>query len=320
MDSPVARPYHRVHDQTVPARVSACASPIERAMTDAALVQPRNRAILLMITAILCFTLMDASAKALAQRIGIVPTVWARYAGQMVLVLVLVAPRLRSVVHTHHPWLQFLRSVLLMSATALFFTGISLIPLTDAAALMAMNPVLITLGAALFLGESLGPRRIAGIAFALVGAMIIIRPGSDVFSVAALLPLGAAACYSAYSLLTRRLGPDEDVWTSLFYTGLVGTILLTLVVPAFWRMPDAAGWGLIGLITLFGTFGQLALIRAFSLGEASMLAPYSYTGLVFAAAWGALFFAELPDFWTICGALVIAGAGLYVWHRETYRR
>lgn len=289
-------------------------------MSDLSITGTRNRAILLMIAAIFCFTLMDACAKALVPRIGLLPTVWARYAGQMLLVLVLIAPRLHKVVRTRQPVLQFLRSILLMSATAFFFTGVSLIPLSDAAALMAVNPVLITLGAALFLGEPLGPRRIGGIIAALIGAMIIIRPGSAVFSLAALLPLAAAACYSTYSLLTRRLGPDEDVWTSLFYTGLVGTVLLTIAVPFFWHPPDPAALALIGLITLFGTFGQLALIRAFSQGEASMLAPYSYTGLLFAALWGAFFFAELPDFWTIFGALVIAGAGLYVWHRETYRR
>ncbi len=289
-------------------------------MSARAKTESRNHAILLMVVAIFCFTLMDVSAKALAPRIGVLPTVWARYTGQMALVLVLIAPRLKTVVRTTQPVLQILRSILLMSATAFFFTGISLIPLSDAAALMALNPVLITLGAALFLGEPLGVRRISGIIVALIGALIIIRPGSSVFSLAALLPLAAAGCYSAYSLLTRRLGPDEDVWTSLFYTGLVGTVLSSIVVPFVWHTPDLIAWGLIGLITLFGTFGQLALIRAFSQGEASMLAPYSYTGLLFAALWGALFFSEMPDIWTILGALVIASAGLYVWHRETFRR
>lgn len=280
----------------------------------------RNRAILLMILAVFCFSLMDASVKALAPRIGVLPALWARYAGQMALVLILVAPRLTRVVRTRYPVLQVLRSVLLMCATGFFFLGLSRIPITDAAALMSVNPVIITLGAALFLGEALGPRRIAGIAAALIGAMIVIRPGSAVFSPDALLPLAAACCYSAYALLTRRVGPGEDVWTSLFYTGLVGTILLSLAVPAAWQAPGAVGWALIASIAFFGTAGQMALIRAFSQGEAAMLAPYSYSGLIFATAWGALFFAEWPDLWTVSGALVIAGAGLYVWHRETYRR
>jgi drug/metabolite transporter (DMT)-like permease len=282
--------------------------------------QTRNRAILLMLGAILCFSMMDATVKALAPKVGVLPALWARYAGQMLLVLALFAPHLREVARTRYPILQFLRSLLLMSATAFFFTGISLIPLSDAAALMAVNPVLITLGAALFLGEALGPRRIAGIVVALIGAMIVIRPGSEVFSPAAFFPLAAAVCYSGYALLTRRVGPDEDVRTSLFYTGVVGTCLLTAAVPFAWEPLDSSAVLLMAMVAAAGTAGQMLLIRAFSQGEAAMLAPYSYAGLIFAAVWGLVFFAEIPDRWTIAGALVIAGAGLYVWHRETYRR
>jgi drug/metabolite transporter (DMT)-like permease len=280
----------------------------------------QNRAILLMITAIFCFSIMDATVKALAPNVGVLPALWARYAGQMLLVFVLVLPRLTTVVRTKYPGFQFLRSILLMSATACFFTGLSLIPLSDAAALMSTNPMLVTLGAALFLGEKLGVRRVAGIVAAMIGALIIIRPGSDVFSAAALFPLGAAVCYSAYALLTRRVGADEDVWTSLFYTGFVGTVLLSILVPFQWQTPNATDVALMMIVAVAGTIGQLALIRAFSIGEAAMLAPYSYAGLAFAAFWGVIFFSEIPDFWTIVGSLVIASAGLYVWHREARQK
>lgn len=279
-----------------------------------------RHAILLMIAAIFCFTLMDAGVKALAPRVGVLPSLWARYAGQMLLVFLLVLPRLRQVAQTNMPGLQILRSLMLMGATAFYFLGLSLIPITEAAALMSVNPVLITLGAGLFLGERLGPRRLFGIAVALCGAVLVIRPGSDVFSTAALAPLAAAVCYSGYALLTRRVGSGEDVWTSLFYTGLVGTLVLSCVVPFAWVTPDGPALLLMMVVIGFGTVGQLCLIRAFSQGEAAMLAPYSYTGLIFAALWGILFFAELPDGWTISGALVIAGSGLYVWHRETRSR
>lgn len=280
----------------------------------------RARAILLMVSAILCFTLMDAIAKSLAGRIGVVPTIWVRYAGHMAFVLILTLPRLATVAQTRHSGLQILRSLLLMAATGFFFTGVSRVPLSDAAALMSTNPVLITLGAALFLGEALGIRRVAGIAVALLGALIVLRPGSEVFSPAALYPLAAAACYSAYALLTRKVGANEDVWTSLFYTGLVGTLVLSAVVPFYWRQPDATAWALMCGLAVAGMVGQVFLIRAFSIGEASMLAPYSYLGLIFATLWGFLFYGEVPDRLTILGALVIAGAGLYVWHRETFRR
>lgn len=289
-------------------------------MTTPSLTLGQSRAILLMIGAIFCFSVMDATVKGLAPRIGVVPSLWVRYLGQMLVVVVLVLPRLHMVVRTQYPVLQFLRSVLLMCATGFFFTGLSRIPISDAAALMAVNPVLITLGAALFLGEPLGPRRITGIAVALCGALIIIRPGSAVFTLDALFPLAAACCYSAYNLLTRRVGRDEDPWTSLFYTGLVGTVILSLAIPFQWA-PIEGGrtWMLIVMVAVFGTLGQLALIRALMVGEASMLAPYAYTGLLFSTFWGFAFFAEIPDIWTVCGALVIAGAGLYVWHRETRR-
>lgn len=289
-------------------------------MTAPALPAVQSRAILLMIAAIFCFSVMDASVKALAPQIGVLPALWVRYLGQMLLVLLLVLPRLHRVIRTRYPMLQFLRSVLLMCATGFFFMGLSRIPISDAAALMAVNPVLITLGAALFLGEPLGPRRIAGIVVALCGAMLIIRPGSAVFTLDALYPLAAAACYSAYNLLTRRVGRDEDPWTSLFYTGLVGTVILSLAVPLQWSpIETTQTWVLVAMVAGFGTLGQLALIRALIGGEAAMLAPYAYTGLVFATVWGLAFFNEIPDIWTLAGALVIAGAGLYVWHRETRR-
>jgi drug/metabolite transporter (DMT)-like permease len=271
-----------------------------------------------MMLAIFCFTLMDASVKALAPRTGVMTALWARYTGQMLAVTLLVLPRLTQVVRTQYPVQQVTRSLMLMGATAMFFTGLSLIPLSDATALMALNPVLITLGAALFLRETLGPRRVVGIVIALVGALIVIRPGSDVFAPAAFLPLAAAVCYSGYVLLTRKLGPSEDPWTSLFYTGLVGTVVFSAIVPFFWQTPDLIGWLLIGAIAMFGTTGQMFLIRSVSMGEAAMLAPYAYCGLIFAALWGFVFFSEVPDSWTIIGALVIVSAGLYVWYRETF--
>lgn len=278
-----------------------------------------GRAIGLMILAILAFSLMDVTVKALAPRVGVLPTLWARYAGQMLIVFLLALPHLRSVMRTEYPLLQFLRSLALMCATGFFFLGLTTLPLTDAAALMATNPVFITLGAVLFLGEKVGLHRSVAILAALVGAWIVIRPGSDIFTPAALSPLAAAMCYSAYALLTRRVGRSESPWTSLFYTGLVGTVILSLAVPfsGTVTMPDNTSWTLIAALAGFGTLGQLLLIRAFAAGEAAMLAPYSYIGLVFATLWGIVFFAEWPDARSIFGMVVIAGAGLYVWNRET---
>jgi drug/metabolite transporter (DMT)-like permease len=275
------------------------------------------RAILLMVSAVFCLSVMDAFVKAASPVIGVLPALWARYAGQMFVVLILVAPRLRQVARTDMPGLQFARSLLLLAATFLFFTGLSRIGLAEATAVMVLNPLFITLGGAFFLGEALGPRRLGAIAVALGGAMLVIRPGSSAFDPAALYPLGGALCFASYSLITRAVGGREDVWTSLFYTALVGGCVMTLATPFFWTWPGAFGASMMAGIALAGTLGQLLLIQAFTSGEAGMLAPFGYSGLIFATLIGLVVFSEVPAPLTIVGGGLIVAAGLYVWRRET---
>lgn len=278
---------------------------------------PTSKGILLMLAAIALFTGMDAIAKGLVAEYPTLQVVWARYTGQTVLVALWLAPRLRQLLRTRYPKMQALRSAFQFGATAFFFFSIGWIGLAEATAITDINPVLITLGAAVFLGEKLGPRRIIGVLVALCGAMIIIRPGSAVFSLTALLPLGCAICYAGYAIATRWVGRNEDAWTSLIYAALLGTLLTSAIMPFVWQ-PIAAGDVLRFLALGFlGAGAQFLLIRAFTTAEVSAIAPFGYMGIVFATFWGALFYDEFPDRWTIIGALVIVGAGLYVWHRET---
>jgi len=279
-----------------------------------------TRGIALMLCAILLFSCMDVMAKAMSQTIDPVQAIWARYSGQTLIVAILIAPRAATVLRAKYPKLQFLRSVFLLGSTVSFFYALAYLELAEAAAIMSLNPVLITLGAALVLGEKLGIRRLTGIAVALIGALIIIRPGSAVFTPAALLPLCAALCYSAYALTTRFVGRDEDVWTSLFYTAVLGAVVTTLILPFYWRTPDPMTLAMMIVIGGFGAVSQMLLIRALSLAEASLIAPFAYCGLIFAVLWGFLLFDEVPDAMTLLGALVIAAAGLYVWHRERQPR
>ena len=272
--------------------------------------------VLLMIGAMFVFTLMDAVAKVLTQEIGVWPTLWIRYLGQAVLVFLIVLPRFGKIVKTSFPLLQLARSVFLMCATMCFFWGISNIGLAEATAIMDISPVLITLGAVLFLGERIGIRRVIGIIGALIGAMIVIRPGSDVFSVYALFPLGAAICYSGYNIITRFVGAREDPWTSLFYTALFGAIVFSAIVPFYWQPLSAFTITLMAALSVMATLAQWLLIKALSLGEASLLAPIGYIALIFATLWGFLLFGDLPDQWTVIGALVIVASGVYVWLRE----
>ena len=139
-----------------------------------------GRGILLMLLAIATFTSMDALAKTLIASYPTLQVVWARYTGQTVIVALVFLPRLGRLLRTRYPGLQALRSLLQFGATAFFFFSLGHIGLAEATAITDLNPVLITLGAALFLGEKLGPRRLLGVFVALTGALIIIRPGADV--------------------------------------------------------------------------------------------------------------------------------------------
>ncbi|TNF23179.1 MAG: DMT family transporter [Rhodobacteraceae bacterium] len=276
------------------------------------------RGILLMVGTMLFFSIMDVFAKELGQRVGVATTLWARYAGQTLVVLVLVAPRLGPTLRTRYPLLQLLRSMSLFAATFCFFMGLARIGLAENTAIMDLNPVLITLGGALFLGERIGLRRALGIAAALIGALIIIRPGSAVFSPAAIFPLCAALCFSTYALITRFVGRDEDAWTSLLYTAAFGAVVMTALLPVLGRMPqDGLSFVLIGAIGFIAAAGQLMLIRALQITEAGVIAPFTYCGLLFATLWGAVIFDEIPDAPTLVGATIIVVSGLYVWYRET---
>ena len=272
--------------------------------------------ILLMIGAVFCFASMDATAKYLMKEIGPAQTIWARYTVQALLVTVLILPKINIYGKTKYPKLQFVRSVALMMATTLFFFAFSRLGLAEASAIFNISPVLITLGAFLFLREQIGPRRVIGILVSLLGALIIIRPGSGVFTIYAILPLGAAIFYSTYSLATRFVGTDESPWTSLFYSAIFGAICYSIYIVFHWNPMSNNALLLTIIIGLFGTAGHICLIRALTLGEASLVAPFIYTNLLFTTIWGFVLFGNFPDFWTIVGALIIVAAGIYVWARD----
>ena len=279
-------------------------------------LSPTVQGILLIVTSIFLLSVMDALAKGLAQRLDVFQVVWARYTSQTLVAVLILLPRLKTVVRTRHIGMQLIRSAFLFGATVCFFFGIVRVGLAQASAIMEINPMLITIGAFVLLGEPFGIRRALGVSVGLLGALIIIRPGSEVFSLAALFPVVAAFLNAGYSLTTRFLGREESIWTSFLYSTAIGTLVASLIVPWFWTRPEPFDWLLMMLIGVFGGAGHLCLIRAFSVAEAGAIAPISYGGIVFATFWGFMLFDEYPDIWVYAGAVVIIGAGIYVWYRE----
>jgi drug/metabolite transporter (DMT)-like permease len=287
-------------------------------VSDAALAPAGNRrGILYLAVAIFAFTAMDAVAKHLVGLYPAVEVIWARNIGQLIFVVLYLNHRLGQALVTRLPGWHFARSLTQLGATTFFFLSLTHMGLAEATALADINPVLITLGAALFLGESLGRARIIGVVLAGLGALIVIRPGMGVFSLAAVLPLLCAVSYAANMLLTRHVGRRESPWAAMFYAALFGALVTSAILP-FDFQPIAAGdivWFVI--LGLLGSVAQLLTIRAFSLTEAAALAPFGYLDMVFATLWSITLFGAWPDGPTLVGALVIALAGLYVWRSET---
>jgi drug/metabolite transporter (DMT)-like permease len=280
-----------------------------------------RKGILMMLLAVLCFATMDALAKGLMQKYPAPQVVWARFAGQALLVSLYIGPRrLLPTLNSPYPLIHLARSACQLGSTAFFFISLRYIGLAEATALAEVSPMLITLGAALFLGERISRYRVIAVCAALIGALIIIRPGSGVFSAAALLPIAAAAAYAGNGLLTRLVGQKEGPSTAMLHAAVFGTLVTGLALPFFWHPVAANDLPMFIILGLLGTAAQLCVINAFSLAEASVVVPFGYIGTVIATFWGLVIFGEFPDLFTIIGALVIVGAGLYVWMRESARK
>ena len=277
-----------------------------------------GRGVLLYSAAIFLFALMDCVAKWMMDYYEPFMVVWARYASQMFWTIILFAPRLIRLMRTRHLGLQLLRSAFLFGGTICFFSSLNHLKLAEAVAIFEVSPLLITAFSVVVLKEVVGIRRWAGVMIGLCGALIIIRPGTEVFQPAALLPVLAATSFAAYTIATRFLGQDEPPATSFIYTTLIGTIVASFLLPGAWTMPQVEHVPVLATFGVIGGIGHYLLIMAFTATQASVLAPFSYFGLVFATVFGLIFFSETPDFWTIIGAAVIVGAGLYVWYRENY--
>jgi drug/metabolite transporter (DMT)-like permease len=162
----------------------------------------------------------------------------------------------------------------------------------------------------------LGRARIVGVLAALVGALVITRPGMGVFSLAALLPLACAFFFAANMLLTRLVGAQESPWASMFYAALLGSIVTSALLPWDWRPVPVSDFLPFAVLGGLGALAQLFMIRAYSMTEAAVLAPFGYLDMVFAMCWSIAAYGVWPDGFTLTGALVIALAGLYVWQQE----
>ena len=287
--------------------------------TLASQVSESRRGILWFLFAVLVFSTMDVVAKHLTAHYPIPQIVWARHTLPLLVLAVVLNRRLPGFMTSRRVGLQVARSCLLLGASVCFYFALRVLTLADATAVTFVGPLLAVAMSVPLLGEWVGPRRWTGVLIGFVGALIIIRPGTGVMEFAAFLPLGAALCFALYQIATRRLRGIDDPVTTLAFMAVTGTVVTSAIVPFFWILPDLAGGLLMGSLGMLGTTGHFALIKAFESAPVSVIAPFDYTALIWAALFGYFIFNEMPDTFTILGALVITGSGLYILRRESVR-
>ncbi|PKO62827.1 MAG: EamA/RhaT family transporter [Betaproteobacteria bacterium HGW-Betaproteobacteria-18] len=268
--------------------------------------------ILLIILTALTFASLDTVTKHATKLVPVLMLLWFRYAFQAVVTFALRFPVQKTrLFATPNPRFQALRGVLLLTTSACSFFGLQYLPVGEFTAMAMLSPMVATAMAAWALKNHVSPRRWVLMALGLLGVLLVVRPGGQVFGWALLFPVVLVTAYAWFQVLTSRLSGDENPYTTHFYTGLVGAVVMTPIMLFSW---DSAAllryWYWFVLVGFLGTFGHLMLIRAFNRANAVVLTPYLYTQIAFATLLGWLVFRHVPDGLAWAGIAVIATSGV----------
>jgi len=271
------------------------------------------------LLAIGLFAAMDTIGKVLMARYSFQQVVWARYFFQCALML-LCLPwlGLPGLLRTRRHALQIGRGLLLLVATGCMYGAIRVVPLADAYTITFVAPLLVTALSVPLLKERVGWRRWSAVVVGFIGVLIVIRPGFGEVPWQLLLPLVTAACFALYQILTRLISVDpcETPFVMLFYLAWVGAAAMTLIVPFSWQPVALADWPWLVAIGGIGALGHLILIRALVIAPASLIAPFTYSQIIWALIAGYFVFGDRPDRWMLLGCTVIVASGLFVFYRE----
>jgi drug/metabolite transporter (DMT)-like permease len=279
------------------------------------------RGIALILASTVFLGASDVTAKYLSATLPSIEIAWIRF---LVFALIMSPAMLPGsplyAMHSRRLGLQAMRGVALLGASLFFISGLRFLPIAEASATGFVSPLFVTALSIVFLGERVGMRRWIATAVGLIGVLIILRPGSSAFHPAAFFPIVSALAWATTLIMTRMMSGREHALTTMTYSSIVGVCILCALVPFVWVAPS---WHdiLFGiLIGLTSTLGQWIVVLAFRYADASVLAPFSYTQLLWVSILGFVIFGELPDIWTVTGAVFIVGSGLYTAHRERIRR
>jgi drug/metabolite transporter (DMT)-like permease len=265
----------------------------------------------LVVLALACFATLDTTTRHISTSISLLVALWFRYAIQAVITTVVVWPgHGRRVFLTRHPKFQLARGLLLFACSILAFYSLKYMPVGEFTAIALLAPLVITVFAAWKLKEKIRPLRWTLLVGGFIGTLVIIRPGTHHFDWTVILPLMLVLTNSAFQLLTSQMTKTEDPITMHFYTGWIGTILASFVLPFVWEMPaDWTVWLQLLIMGVLASIGHFLLILAYGRAPAATLTPYMYAQIAFGVVGGWVVFHHLPDEWTFMGMGLIALCG-----------
>jgi drug/metabolite transporter (DMT)-like permease len=268
-------------------------------------------AIALVIASAACFAILDTTVQYLSAFVPLLMALWLRYTFQATVAAAWLLPtRGLRMLHTKHPKFQMMRGLLLMISTALAFASLKVMPVSEFTAIVMITPLVITLISAAFFKESVSPLRWLLIVGGFVGTIMIIRPNHHGFHAALLLPLGCVASNTAFQLLTSKMMRTEDPLTTQFYTGVVGMLIASVILPFVFVWLDSPKlWGLLLLMGVASSAGHFMLIKAYQKAATATLMPYLYAQIAFALMGGWLVFRYVPDGWSLFGIALIGACG-----------
>ncbi|KZL16184.1 EamA-like transporter family protein [Pseudovibrio axinellae] len=224
-----------------------------------------------------------------------------------------------SVVRTRRPVLQIIRGILLFGEICLITFAFSMLGLADVTAIFQVHPLIVTGLASVFLGETVGWRRMLAMLAGMSGLLIMLQPDGNIGGWGAVVALAGSVSFALYQLLTRVVSQDDSALTSFLYVGIIGTVISTIVGSQHIMPFDEVEWVLLLGICVTGTSAHFLLMKALSLAQASDIQPFNYLQLVWSIPIGFLVFSDLPIATTILGAGIVVGAGLFSLSRQRIR-
>ena len=278
------------------------------------------KAIGLMVLATLCLAALDATAKYLTDTHGVpvAQVLWLRFLWHVVFSAIFLWPfALRPSLRSEKPWIQFIRSCLMILTTALNFVALKYLQLDQNIAIFFLMPLLVAALSGPLLGEWVGWHRALAIFAGFIGVLVVMHPGIGDVHWAMLFTLGATLGYALFTIATRYLAAYDPPAVTQTYTPLVGVLVMTPFGLMQWESPDQWWvWLLFASLGFWGGLGHWIIILAHRLAPAGILAPYIYLGLIWMSAFGFLVFGDVPTWWTIAGGAIVILAGLYLLARE----